>query len=170
MSAETPDPESIPWPSRFHVQAAEGWLSLGNVEEARKELSHLPEKWQPHPYARHVYWELLAFEKQWREALTTADNLVNEAPGYVSGWIDKAYALHELDRTQEAQACLLSIVDRFPKTPIIPYNLACYACRLGHPDEARQWLDQACKIGDAKQIKAMALQDKDLEPLWPDFQ
>jgi hypothetical protein len=46
------------------------------------------------------------------------------------------------------------------------YNLACYACQLGNLKEARQWLEKAFAIGDSKQLKLMALDDPDLEPLW----
>ncbi len=32
--------------------------------------------------------------------------------------------------------------------------------------EARDWLKKAIAIGDSKKIKLMALNEKDLEPLW----
>jgi hypothetical protein len=34
---------------------------------------------------------------------------------------------------------------------------------------AKLWLEKACALGDARKIKHMALQDPDLEPLWPDI-
>jgi Flp pilus assembly protein TadD len=57
----------------------------------------------------------------------------------------------------------------FPKEQIIAYNLACYDCQLGDLNAARSWLEKACALGDARKIKHMALQDPDLEPLWPDI-
>jgi hypothetical protein len=40
---------------------------------------------------------------------------------------------------------------------------------LGDLDAAKAWLDKACTLGDVRKIKHMALQDPDLEPLWPDL-
>ena len=56
--------------------------------------------------------------------------------------------------------------DKFPGEPTIAYNLACYACKMGGLDEARQWLERAVKIAGKANIKVMALNDDDLEPLW----
>jgi hypothetical protein len=36
-------------------------------------------------------------------------------------------------------------------------------------DEARTWLDLAVKAGGRRLIKARALKDKDLQPLWPEI-
>jgi hypothetical protein len=48
---------------------------------------------------------------------------------------------------------------------IIRYNLACYACQLGNLKEARHWLKRAIDLAGTKQVKLMALEDPDLEPL-----
>ena len=61
---------------------------------------------------------------------------------------------------------LLPAVELFPKLWLVPYNLACYCAQLGRLQEARQWLKKAFKLGDAKEVKLMALDDPDLEPLW----
>ena len=60
-------------------------------------------------------------------------------------------------------------MDNFADDPILPYNLACYECQLGRLEQAKVWLEQACKLGGRKQIKLMALQDPDLEPLWEEM-
>jgi hypothetical protein len=49
---------------------------------------------------------------------------------------------------------------------LIPYNLACYAAQLGDLVAAGDWLAQAFKLGNAKEIKLQALEDPDLAPLW----
>jgi hypothetical protein len=57
--------------------------------------------------------------------------------------------------------------EKFPKTSIIPYNLACYAAQFGRLEEAWQWLHKAmAAAGDAQHIKRMALADADLQTLW----
>jgi hypothetical protein len=46
------------------------------------------------------------------------------------------------------------------------HNLACYCCRLGNLKEAMQWLEKAIDLAGKKDIRMMALDDPDLEPLW----
>jgi hypothetical protein len=40
---------------------------------------------------------------------------------------------------------------------------------MGRLEEARQWLKRALATGDKAHIKAMALADIDLEPLWKEI-
>jgi len=74
--------------------------------------------------------------------------------------------LHELKRTKEAWGVLVPIVDKFPDEYIIRYNLACYACQLGNLNEAWRWLKKAIDLAGKKDIRTMALDDPDLQPLW----
>ena len=46
------------------------------------------------------------------------------------------------------------------------YNLACYECQLGNMKESKAWLKKTIELADKKEVKLMALNDKDLEPLW----
>ena len=83
----------------------------------------------------------------------------------MSGWVDRSYSLHELRRTQEAREALLPALKKFPDASLIPYNLACYACQLGDPVEARHWLRKAIARGEKDEIKLLALNDPDLSAL-----
>jgi hypothetical protein len=44
--------------------------------------------------------------------------------------------------------------------------LACYSAQLGQLDVAQEYLDKSYELGDAKQLKLMALDEEDLKPLW----
>jgi len=81
------------------------------------------------------------------------------------GFIHYPYSLHELKRTKEAYAVLIPVVDKFDDSTI-RYNLACYSCQLGNLKESMQWLEKAIDIAGKKDIRQMALEDPDLEPLW----
>ena len=60
----------------------------------------------------------------------------------------------------------MRVADKFPDDPIMRYNLVCCECQLGRLKHAKDWLEKACKLGDPKKIKLMALEDPDLQPLW----
>ncbi len=149
-----------------HLQAAEGWLELGNHLEANEELEKITPQVRAHPMVLVVRWKIYAQARKWDVCVDLAEALVKLAPDDPFGWIHRSYALHELKRTQEAWDRLLPAVEKFPSEWTIPYNLACYACQLGNLPEAKRWLQKALQIEDASKLKLMALDDPDLEPLW----
>jgi tetratricopeptide (TPR) repeat protein len=157
-------------PDSLHLRAAQGWLELGSVEEAKGELANLSVTIQNHPDVIELRWAICAAEKRWEPAVELADALIKTDPDEPAGWVHRSYALHELKRTEEARDNLLKIVDKFSDSPTIRYNLACYECQLGNLDEARKWLERAFRLGDRKRMKPAALQDLDLKPLWPEIE
>jgi hypothetical protein len=74
-----------------------------------------------------------------------------------------------LKRTAEARDNLLRVVENFPISATMRYNLACYECQLGRLEQAKEWLEKAFQLGDAKKMKLPALADPDLEPLWKEI-
>jgi predicted Zn-dependent protease len=156
---------TLDYPDRHFVQAAEGWLELGDSAEATRELRRLSPAGEKHPDTLELRWRLYALKGQWDAALAMAKAVTTAAPDRPSGYIHQSYSLHELSRTEEAWELLLSTADKFPKESIIPYNLACYACQLGDLVVARNWLQRAVKLRGKEEIKSMALQDSDLASL-----
>lgn len=146
--------------------AAEGWLELGDHREAALELENIRHKLRLHPDVLEVNWKIFAQTKNWIRCREIGQALIRAVPDRVNGWIDLSFALHELRQTDQAFENLLKVASRFPDHPLVPYNLACYTCQLGRIWEAQQWLAQAMKIGDARKIKAQALEDIDLKPIW----
>ncbi|MCX6890079.1 MAG: tetratricopeptide repeat protein [Verrucomicrobiota bacterium] len=154
---------------QHHLLAAQGWIELGNQQEADLELEQITPELHEHPGILEVRWQIYAKAKKWDAALEIASALVQLAPGHSLGWLHRSYCLHELKQTLEARENLLRVVDQFPEDPIMRYNLACYECQLGRLEQAKVWLEKACKLGGRKQFKLMALQDQDLEPLWKEI-
>lgn len=155
----------IGFPDRHYIQAAEGWLELGDSAEAARELRHVSRDAESHPDVLELRWRLAAMACDWHEALDLARAVTRAAPDRASGWIHKSYSLHELKRTQEAQELLIPLAKTFPNNSTIAYNLACYACQLGALAEARDWIQRAFKQKDRRALKQMALNDPDLLPL-----
>ena len=158
-------------PDTFSLSAALGWLGLGNAVEALAELEGVSPANRSHPAVLEVRWAIQAEMKQWNLALETAEELVRVLPGKVGGWLHRAYALRRAPGGGLAQAwdALLTAAKKFPKQPLVAFNLACYACQLHRMDDARHWLNRAMEISDKAEITQMALADSDLEPLWPEI-
>jgi predicted Zn-dependent protease len=156
----------LPPTQRRTLDAVQGWLLLGNAREARAEFDQLPTAAQDHPDTLPTRYELLTQETAWEEAYRVACALVESTPDELTGYVWRAYAARRmpgggLDRAFEA---LKPGLDRFPREPLIHFNLACYCCQLGRLDEARRWLAQALAHGgDA--IQELIKTDPDLEPL-----
>lgn len=157
--------KELPYPDRHHLLSAEGWLELGDIREAVRELGSISRSYQGHPDVLEVLWRLLAQKKSWDQAVEIAGELVKIAPDRVNGWVNQSYSLHELGRTQEAFEALKAVVARFPKDSIVPYNLACYACQLGDQVAAQKWILMATRLRPKEEIRAMGLDDPDLKPL-----
>jgi len=158
-------------PDTHHFSAAIGWLELGLPAESRAELALITPALQDHPDVLEARWLVAAEEKQWEEGLQIARALLRQAPKRSSGWLHQAYALRRCPDGSVAKAwdALLPAFDRFPKEPIIPYNLSCYACQMQQLATARLWIKRAAAIGGTEKIKQMALQDPDLEQLWEEI-
>ena len=148
-----------------HLEAAEGWLELGLPLEANAELKKITPQQQGHPDVLELRWHISAKEKKWATCVEIAAAVIQLAPERVDGWIHRSFALHELQKTQEAFQQLLTAVDQFPKVWTIPYNLACYAAQLHQFNEAQKWLEQALAL-DKETVLQAARDDDDLKPLW----
>ena len=160
----------LDFPDHHHLRAAHGWLDLGRPLEAKEELSQISKTNFSHPDVLEARWKIAVEGNEWHSALQIARDLIDVDPDRVTGWINQSYCLHELKRTQEAWESLMRVAGKFPKVGIIPNNLACYACQLGRLAQAQDWLDKALAAGGRAQIKAMALSDDDLKPLWPEIE
>jgi Flp pilus assembly protein TadD len=154
-------------PDTHTLSAAVGWLELGNPAEAKAELARISAAAQGHPDVLEVGWLIRAEEQDWNAALAVARRIVEVDPDRPSGWLHRAYALRRADGggLPAAWEALRPAHDKFPREPVIAFNLACYACQMGQLAEARAWLQRAVKAGGKNRILAMALRDADLAPL-----
>ena len=153
-------------PDAHFLSAAEGWLELGNHNEAFEELECITPHLRAHPDVLKLRWEIYAKAKHWFAAMNVASGLVSLLPNELEPWIHRSFALHELKRTGEARDLLLPAVAKFPKDATIPYNLACYETQLGNITQGKEWLEKAFALDLTKELKLNFLSDPDLEPLW----
>ncbi|HXT40762.1 MAG TPA: tetratricopeptide repeat protein, partial [Candidatus Angelobacter sp.] len=78
-------------PDSHHLNAASGWLELGNAAEARAELTRVSATNRNHPATLELEWQICAAGKDWLSALAAAQKLVRLDPANVSGWIHQSY-------------------------------------------------------------------------------
>lgn len=163
--------EKIEPPDSFRLQAAEGWVELGNAAEARAELAQVSAQFQEHPEVLEIRWAVAAFENDWTAALEVARQATQAHPQLPFGIVHQAYAARRKPDggLQAAWDLLFPAMETFPREFLIPYNLACYACQMGQADHARILFTRALGIGDRNHIIQMALNDSDLKALWKEI-
>jgi tetratricopeptide (TPR) repeat protein len=159
--------KSLEQADRVHLNAAEGWFGLGDLVSASDELEKITPAFRAHPAVLLMRCKIYQAAKKWGYLIEISETLIEQLPKLADAWIHRSYALHELNQTREAFDLLLPAAKKFPKLPVIPYNLACYACQLGKLEDAMKQIEQAIDLADKNNdIRLDALEDPDLEPLW----
>ena len=143
-----------------------GWFELGNWHEANEDLERITPRLRTHPDVLEVRCAIYAKVERWAAVLDIAKAIAALAPERDFGWIHSANALHQLKRTEEARLTLVSVINQFSNDWLIRFNLACYECQLGNQAAAWACLVEAFELGDAKTVKLLALDARDLEPFW----
>jgi tetratricopeptide (TPR) repeat protein len=149
----------------MHLNAAQGWLGLGNHIEANEELECITAEFRSHTDVLEIRWHIYAHAKKWDSCVDIAAAIIKLESNRAEEWIHRSFALHELNRTQEAFDQLMPVADTFPDVWLIPYNLACYCAQLGRLDECQEWFKRAMAI-DEETVKQEAIDDPDLKPFW----
>ncbi len=161
--------DSLEPQDRMRLNAAEGWLELGNHIEAMAELDKITPAASSHPEVLEVRYEIFARAKHWEACADIAGAILKSAPESLFGWIRRSFALHELNRSIEALERLQPAVDHFPDEIVVRYNLACYECVLGNMGQAKQRLAETFKLARKQKCydawRLQALEDPDLQSL-----
>ena len=155
-------------PDPMHLEAAAGWIQLGDYDSANDELEKIRAEWRAHPDVLDLRWLIYSHHEQWDACLDIASAIVKMTPDRVLSWVNKAYSMRWANdgSIEKAKPVLIEAAKLFSDDSMIQYNLACYSAQLGQLDAAQEHLDKAYELGNAKQIKLMALDDDDLKPLW----
>ena len=149
-----------------HLDAAEGWLGLGDWLAANEELDRISPHIRVHPEVLSIRWRVYSMAEKWELAFEVARSISEGVPKASFGYVHMAVALHKMNRTKEALELLLTVVDRFEVNYMMRYTLACYACRLGQLKKAWEWLTRAIDLDETRGLRKMALDDPELEALW----
>ncbi len=153
------------------IKTALGWLEMGDAQSAVDEVKRIAPQFQKHPQVLRVQLAISTKTARWDVAAEVANALRLAEPKDVNWWVSLAYATRRSPGggLEAAKLILLDAQKKFPKEPIVPYNIACYCCQLGALERARGYLEKSFKLGNAKELKSMAATDPDLERLWPEL-
>jgi len=159
--------KSLEPPDSHYLQAAIGWLELGNHLEANEELEKITPELRAHPDVLEVRYQIYAKAEKWEMADEIAHTLNRIHPLAPQFWLWRAYATRRMPGggILQAQEILINAQPLFPKVWTIPYNLACYCAQTGRLEECKMWFKMAMNI-DEKTVKLAAVVDPDLQPLW----
>jgi hypothetical protein len=155
--------KTLGFPDRHYLNAAQGWLQLGNLREARLEAERISLLGRAHHDAFLTRWRIASRAADWTEAHRLAEVHTRTWPNRAVGWICLSYSLFRLNRPLEAWMQLLPRVSQFPRLSAVPYILACYAWQLGQMQVAREFLLRSAALGGPAEIRGIDLDAMPME-------
>jgi Flp pilus assembly protein TadD len=146
------------------LQAAEGYVFFGLHREALREIDSIEPGEQEDRDVMVARIHILLHLGRWTASTRIAARGAALHPTEEEFTVQRAFAFHQLDRSEDAARVLLEAPRWLRNTGILHYNLGCYEARWGNLHVARQCLQAAIQLnGD---IKRNARKDPDLAGLW----
>ncbi len=146
------------------LMAADGYLTLGMPREALREVQNIPPAWRNDSAVLRARIRILLHLRHWRRAEWLAGEGSRIHPRENEFLVQRAFALHQQKRGNEAVEVLLNAPEWLRRTGILHYNLACYEAQLGDLRIARQCIRAAIELNAA--FRKNARTDPDLQALW----
>jgi len=142
------------------LEKTRGYIDLGMLDEAWREIERLPPDKSGTPEAQEMRIIVQLDRGNLDEALALSEVLCDLHPDQHAGFIQGAWCLHAMKRTEDAIEHLQSGPQTLRDEPVYFYNLACYELALGRSQAAVTWLKQSFEM-DAR-FRQRALNDPDL--------
>src|SRR4051794_26168111 len=100
---------------KIHLEAAEGWIGLGDHTEANEELEQVSPRCRVHPDVLRLKYEVCAAGKHWELAAEIGRAICQARPNDPAGYLQLAGARDAMGRYDDAFRMLLLAIDRFPQ-------------------------------------------------------
>ena len=156
------------WPGRHHVEAAEGWLALGDWQEAKAELDLLGPAGRDHPEALRARADVFEVAGRWNAQTVVLEKLTHLEPDEIDHWLRLNAAQLLAGQPREALARLETILERHPDHPGLLFKLAVTQAALGAIRSAGRTLTKLFTLEHHKYARTyvpLALQWNELAPL-----
>jgi len=157
----------IDTPSQMILLAAEGYLELGMLDDARREYESLSANAKSCVEGLTLLMEIHRAARNHAELESVAEQLCIVDCDNVDRWIDLALVLREESSVECARELLLEAADRFPNTAMVHFHLARFECSLGNLAVAKEHLCQSKKLCPVCRVLALT-DEADLLPIWAD--
>ncbi|MFO1485255.1 MAG: hypothetical protein U1F71_17980 [Verrucomicrobiaceae bacterium] len=157
------------WPDTLRIQAAEGWLSLRNWQEAKAELDKITdEKTRAHPDVLKAYLEVWEASENREAMVRYLEVLILYEPDEVGHRLRLNAMLLVLGRFDEAYKRIVEDLKTHPNHPALLFKLAVTLCMLKEFERAEWTLVILFTLEEGKYERVyldMALGWEGLEPL-----
>lgn len=153
--------------TQHHLDAATGWLELGNPVEAHNELEQLPHSERIHPTVLKLRCRIYRQAAKWEYLSILAESCYKARPEEAQFVVDWAWAEYKQGRREQAAVILQRESEKFPKSDAVAYHLACVLASLDRMAEARDWLAKAFeRAREPDKLKLRALEEAEFKKLW----
>lgn len=157
------------WPDKFRVEAAEGWLTLRNWQEAKAELDKIPnEQRRKHPEVLKAYADVWEVSEDNEAMIRCMEELTLCEPDEMDHWFRLNAALLAAGRLSEAHGRMLKILKVHPHHPGLLFKLAVTLGALKKFEEAEWVLAELFALENGKYERTylpLALEWNELAPL-----
>lgn len=147
-----------------HLVAADGYLDLGMPREALEELDGMGEWARGNPQALRLRVRAHLKLREWAEGMALASSAAKRYPQDGEFFLQWAYALHKARPGGSAQEVLDAAPEALRSSGLIHYNLARFEAQDGNIENARLYLQEACRLNPA--VVFDARRDPLLRPVW----
>lgn len=151
-----------------NLLAAEGWIDLGNFDEAATELHNCPAAVKSSIEWVQLWVRIYAATNHWHEVEMMCETLAKHAPDDPFTIFNQAESFHRQGRTREAFSVLKYAPTGFKRGAEYFYALARYLCTMEQMTLALSCLRKVFDLNP--DLRMRVLNDPDLERAWLDLQ
>ena len=153
-SVDEPMKPAGDWPGRRAVETAEGWLSLGDWQEAEAQLDGIPAEFREHPEVWKAYADVHEIAQNWEAAIAATEGLIRSEPEEIDHWLRLTAAQLSAGQAEAAQKRLQAFLKRRPDHPALLFKLAVTLGALGKFSDAGANLTRLLTMEHSRYAKA----------------
>lgn len=148
--------DTEPLPLRWGLSFVRGYLELGMISAAERELARLSVRHRCYADVIELRIRVLLARQRYEKAAWLARSASKVYPGVAEFYLFASRAYEALDRPDQAKEVWISAPSLFHVSGIFHFNLARFEAKLGNPASARQHMKLAIELDPTMQDRAKA--------------